>query len=78
MPRTYVAKSVTNINPIHFARTDGSITGLIVHCEVNFGTIGLDHDVDIWDELTPTQQQKAQAVFNFVKAKVEEIMLGGD
>jgi len=76
MPRQYTAQKVTSVNPLHFERKGDVVTGLICNCEVNYGELGITHQIDLWGDLTATQRQKAQAVYDFVKAKVEQIILG--
>lgn len=75
MPKTFTAQSVQSINPIHFETKGGVVTGLIVNCEVNYGEVGMTHQVDIWGNLTPTQRDKAQKVYDFIRVRIEGIIL---
>lgn len=77
MPKTYTAQSITHINPIQVIRTEGVVTGLVVNCDVNYGELGMQQEVDIWEDLTPTQKTKVVSIYNFIKAKVEDYFLGG-
>lgn len=76
MPKTLIAQSVQSVNPLRFESTSGVITGLIVNCEVNYGELGMTHQLDIWEDLTPAQKAKAQTIYDLVKSKVETIFLG--
>ena len=76
MPKQFTAQSVQSVNPIHFEQKQGVVTGLLVNCEVNYGELGMTHQIDIWGDLNPAQRQKAQALYDFVKSEIESIILG--
>lgn len=76
MPRQYTAQEVKSINPLHFEQKQGVVTGLIVNCEVNYGEIGMTHQIDLWGDLTDYQREWAQKLYNFVKARIEAIIMG--
>lgn len=76
MPRTYIAQKVVSVNPLHFVLEAGNVVGLLCNCEVNYGELGMTHQIDLWGDLTPAQKTQAQAVYNFIKSKIEGIILG--
>lgn len=76
MVRTYTAKEVTSVNPLQFETKGGVVTGLICNCEVNYGELGMTHQIDLWGDLTAAQREKAQVVYNFVRGKVLDIIMG--
>lgn len=76
MPKTFIAQNVNSINPLHFEQKQGVVTGLICNCQVNYGELGMTHQIDLWGDLTEAQRTKAQQLYDFVKAKVEAIILG--
>ena len=78
MPKTFVAQNVVSVNPLRFEKKGDVVTGVIVNCEVNYGEIGMTHQLDLWGDLTPEQRERAQGVYDFIKEKVEEIILGGE
>lgn len=78
MPLKFEAKNIISINPLHFELKGGVVTGLICSCEVNYGEMGMNHQIDIWEELTPGQRQRAQALYDFIRSKVEGVVMGGD
>lgn len=75
MPKTYVAQSVHSVNPLHFEKKGDVVTGVLVTCEVNYGELGMTHQLDIWGDLTLAQREEAQRVYDFIKQKVEQIIL---
>jgi len=76
MPKTFNAKKVTSVNPLQWVWEAGECVGLLVNAEVNYGEMSITHQVDIWEDLTPEQKEKAVAIYQFVKAKVEQSFLG--
>jgi len=76
MVKTYTAQNVVSVNPLHFETKGDVVTGLIVSCEVNYGELGMTHQLDIWGDLTPAQREIAQNVYDFVEGKVKSIILG--
>lgn len=75
MPYQFTAQNITHCNPLTFVREGDVVVGLICRIDVNYGTLGLTHEVDVWNDLTDEQKQRAQQVYNFLKAKVEQIVL---
>ncbi|GAI75899.1 unnamed protein product, partial [marine sediment metagenome] len=45
---------------------------IMVDCEVNYGEMGMPHRVDIIEDMTPDQIDKAKAVYQFIKNKVDK------
>jgi len=72
----FTAQEVTSWNPLQWVWKEGELVGLIVSCEVNYGTMGLSHQIDVWNTLTPAQQEGAKAVYEFLGAKVKSIVVG--
>lgn len=72
----FKAQSVTNVNPLQFNRVGDEVIGLVANCEVNYGGTSLNHQIDLWGELTDQQKAAAQQVYNFLKQKVDSIVLG--
>ena len=75
MARTYTAQSVTSVNPLRFETKGDVVTGVIVSFDVNYGELGMTHQLDIWGYLTPAQRNKAEEVYNFIQHLVEGIIL---
>lgn len=75
MPKTFTAQNVVSVNPLRFLLEDDEVVGIVVDCEVNYGELGMTHQIDIWDELTADQQYRAQQVYDFIKNKVEQIIM---
>lgn len=75
MPKTFTAKNLVSVNPLAWVWKDGELVGLIVNVEVNYGEMGMTHQIDIWEDLTPQQKDKAKAVYLFIKGKVEQAFL---
>lgn len=76
MPKQYTAQSIETLNQVQFETKGDIVTGLIVTCNVNYGEMGLTHQIDLWKDLPAAQRQKAQALYDAIKAKVENIILG--
>ena len=76
MPKQFTAQKVVSVNPLQFVREGNVLTAIIVTCEVNYGELGMTHQIDIWGDLTDAQKGRAQAVYNFIKDKAESIILG--
>lgn len=70
------AQSVTNVNPLQFNLVGHQVVGLVCNCEVNYGGISLNHQLDLWGELTDAQKEQAQILYNFLRGTVESIILG--
>lgn len=75
MAKTFVAQNVVSVNPLHFEVKGNVVTGLIASCEVDYGELGMTHQIDLWGLLTDSQRTQAQKLYEFVKAKVEKIIL---
>jgi len=75
MPKQFIAQNVVSVNPLRFVSENGEVVGVIVDCAVNYGELGMSHQVDIWDDLTDAQKERAQEVYNFIKNKVEAIIM---
>lgn len=76
MAKTFTAQNVASCNPLQFVWKEGELVDVICNVEVNYGEMGLNHQVSLWEDLTATQKNKAKAVYLFLKAKVEEKFLG--
>ena len=75
MAKTFTAKNVISVNPIRFVWKEGELVAIMVSCEVNYGEMGMSHQVDIFEDLTQAQKDKAKAVYQFIKATVEKAFL---
>ena len=76
MPRQYIAQAVQSVSQVRFEVKGALVTGLIVNCEVSYGELGLNHQIDIWGDLTAQERGRAQGVYDSIKNKVESIILG--
>jgi hypothetical protein len=76
MNKTFVAQNIVSVNPFHFKVEDGVVTGLVCNVEVNYGEMGLTHQIDLWADLTAPQKTMAQNLYNFIRAKATEHFLG--
>lgn len=75
MPKTFTAQNVTTVNPISFVWKEGKLVAIMVNCEVNYGEMGMPHQVDIIEDLTQAQKDKAKAVYQFIRGRVEKAFL---
>ena len=75
MPFEFKAQSVTSVNPLQFNKVGEQVIGLVVSCDVNYGGMSLNHQIDLWGELTDAQKATAQSVYDFIKNKAESIIL---
>ena len=75
MPKTFTAQNVVSVNPIQFVWKEGELVAIMVDCEVNYGEMGVSHQVDIFEDLTPEQKNRAKQVYQFIKGKVEKAFL---
>jgi len=76
MAKTLIAQNVTSINPITFTRDGDEIVGMVCRAEVNYSELGLTHDIDVWPLMNVTQKAQAQAIYNFLKVKAEQAIMG--
>lgn len=76
MPKTLTADRVTSVNGLQFIWKEGEIVGLVAVAEVNYGEVGLTHQVDIWPDLTPAQRDRAKELYDFIRQKIEAEFLG--
>lgn len=76
MPYQFTAQSVDHVNPLEFKREGETVTGLKVNVSVNYGTMGMVHQIDLWPSLTDTQKAQAQATYNFIRNRCVQIVLG--
>ncbi len=76
MVKTFTAQNIVSCNPLHWVWKDGELVGLMVNVEVNYGEMGMSHQVDIFEDLTDAQKLKAKQVYQFIKGKVEQAFLG--
>lgn len=72
MVKTFVAQNIASINPVTFQLDAGTVVGLLMSVEVNYGEIGLTHQVNVWSSLNPAQKQKAKDLYAFLQAKAEQ------
>ena len=71
MPKTLIAQNVSSVNPLQWIWKEGELVDIICNCEVNYGELGLTHQVSILEDLTPEQVTKAKAVYQFLRNMVE-------
>ena len=76
MPKTLTATNIAQIGGFQFSLdATGTVVGLVVTAEVNYGSRGQTERVDIWPLLTAAQKTQAQALYNKVKQLLEEEFL---
>ena len=76
MPKVFTARNIVSVNPIQFVFKEGELVGLVVQAEVNYGEMAITHTLDIWEDLTETEQAKAKAVYNRIKSVVVRQFIG--
>ena len=75
MPKTYVAKSIVRINPLHFEVQEGVVTEVVCNAEVNYGEMGLTHQFKLWGLLTEAQKARMQRVYDDLWNKVNLLVM---
>lgn len=68
MPKALTAKNISSIQSLSFQEEDGRLTGAILTFEVNYGELGLGHQLDVWSLLLPPQRERLQAIYDSLKA----------
>jgi len=76
MAKTLVAQNVVGINPLTFVREGDTVVGLKCQADVNYGEMGCSHEIDVWPLMTASQRTQAQVVYNFLHAKVTQLIMG--
>ncbi len=72
----FKAQSVTRVNPLTFEVVGDTVVGLTCNIEVNYGGMGLSHQLDLWGELNQAQKEQAQAIYNFLVNRAKAVVLG--
>jgi len=75
MPKTLVAKSIPGINPMHFEVKDGVVQRLLLNVNVNYGELGITHQIDLFDDFSDTQKARAQKLYDDALAKATKRFL---
>ena len=76
MPKQFTAQSVQSVNPLQWVWKDGQLVQILVGCEVNYGELGMTHQVDILPDLTPEQRTRAEQIYQRIRYLVEVHFLG--
>ncbi len=74
-PKALIPQNIASVNPLEWQWKDGECVGLMVTCEVNYGERGVQHQVDIWPDLTKKEQKDALAIYRLIVEKVTETFL---
>ncbi len=74
---TLTPVSVPHVNPLSFSLdAAGQVVALRCHAEVNYGSRSLDYDIDLWPTMTPSQRAAAQAMSTWLRARIDQLILG--
>lgn len=57
-------KNIGRVLGMTFITNQDTVTGLTVGYEINYGTMSLPMQIDIWDKLTATEKNHTQAIYN--------------
>ena len=76
MPYQFTAQTVTHVNPLKWIWEGQNLVKLLCTADVNYGAMGISHEIDILPDLTPAQVETAKQVYNFIRGKVEARILG--
>lgn len=53
-----------SINPLQFKVKEGNVIGLTMNVDVNYGEMGISHQVELWDELPDGYKDRAQSIYD--------------
>lgn len=68
MAKTYKAQSIQGNHDWDFSvDSEGDITSLVIRSEVNYGTMGMTEELDIYPHLSSTQKKELQEIYDKVK-----------
>jgi hypothetical protein len=77
MAKTFVAQSVGRNHDWDFSvDEDGNITAFVVRSEVNYGTMGMTEQLDLWPLLDERQKAKLQRGYDQVAKAFNAYFLG--
>ena len=77
MAKTYVAQSVSLNHDFDFTVDgNGNITKMVVKAEVNYGTLGMQEQLDIWPLLSAAQKVQIQQAYERICALFDAHFLG--
>lgn len=68
VPFKFTPKNISNILQVRFVTNAGVVTGFKVGYEVNYETIGLPLEIDLWDYLNDVQKAGVQAIYDKILA----------
>lgn len=75
MPKTRIAKNVSELTTLHFRAENGDVVGLTCDVEVNYGDRGMLEQVEIYPLLASTERNQIQAVYTRLKQIVKTAIL---
>ncbi|MBI4282646.1 MAG: hypothetical protein HY672_04080 [Chloroflexi bacterium] len=76
MPKTVAAQNIADIRNLRFSVDDGgTLQGLEMTVEVNYGSFGATETLDVLPKLSAAQRTAAQALYDRLKAILEEKFL---
>ncbi|MBA7618503.1 hypothetical protein ES703_25830 [subsurface metagenome] len=76
MPKQFTAQKVTNFNPMSFVFDGDDMIGFEVSVEVNYGSFGLTHQLNIWPMLNDAQKSMLFQLQTRLKVALDQYYLG--
>lgn len=68
-------QNIVSINPVRFETDGDTVTGLKIEAEVNYGSMGISHTINLWEHMGTAQRQRAQRLYDELKGAVESIVM---
>jgi len=75
-PKQLTAQNIHNIHNIEITTEDRIVISLVVSCEVNYGTVGINETVNVFDTMDNTMKDTVQKLYEFITEDVEYKILG--
>ena len=75
-PKQLTAQNIYNIHNIEIITEDRIVISLVVSCEVNYGTVGINETVNVFDTMDNTMKDTVQKLYEFITEDVEYKILG--
>ncbi len=75
MPYQFTAKNIESISSLTFVTEGAVVKGLTCQVNVNYGSMGMSHQIDLWPVMTPAQQIVSQNLYNVIMKKVAKLVM---
>ncbi len=74
--KALTAQNIHSISNVRFVTEGPAVTGIMVDCEVNYGTRGLNEQIDVWPLLTFDEKVSAQLLYESIGKSLDQEFLG--